>query len=60
VADQIITNAYSKKLDNFKAALAVYFMNYNSVKVHSTLKVTPAMEAGITNHIWTWQGILAN
>jgi len=54
-----LTNAYSKKLANFKAALALYFMNYNFVKVHSTLKVTPAMEARVTDHIWTWMEILA-
>ena len=44
---------FSKKLDNLKFAVALYFAWYNFVRVHSSLKVTPAMEAGITDHVWT-------
>lgn len=48
-----LTNAFSKKLDNFKAAIALHFAYYNLVKVHKTLRVTPAMAAGVTNKVWT-------
>lgn len=47
-----LTNAFSKKLDNHVAALALYFMYYNFCRIHQTLRVTPAMEAGIATHIW--------
>jgi hypothetical protein len=48
-----LTNAFSKKLENHAAMVAVYFMFYNFGRVHQTLRVTPAMEAGIANHVWT-------
>ncbi len=48
-----LTNAFSKKLDNLKAALALYFAWYNFCRVHSTLRVTPAMEAGVADHVWS-------
>lgn len=48
-----LTNAFSKKWMNHKAAYALYFAHYNFCRVHSTLRVTPAMESGITNHIWS-------
>lgn len=54
-----LTNAFSRKWENLKAAYALYFAWYNFVRVHSTLRVTPAMEAGITDHIWTLQELLA-
>ena len=44
---------FSKKLENLKAAVAFYFAWYNFVRIHGSLKVTPAMEAGITDHVWT-------
>jgi hypothetical protein len=47
-----LTNAFSKKWDNLKAALALHFAWYNFVRVHQTLRVTPAMEAGITDRVW--------
>ncbi len=47
------TNAFSKKLENFKAAVALHFGYYNFVRVHQTLRMTPAMAGGVTNHIWT-------
>jgi IS1 family transposase len=46
------TNAFSKKRENIQAALALHFAWYNFVRVHQTLKVTPAMEAGISDHVW--------
>ncbi len=45
-------NAFSKKLDNHKAAVAFYAMWYNFARIHQTLRVTPAMEAGISDHVW--------
>jgi IS1 family transposase/transposase-like protein len=53
-----LTNAFSKKWENLKAALGVYFAHYNFVRVHKTLRVTPAMQAGLSDHIWTWGEIL--
>ncbi len=47
-----LTNAFSKKLENHVAGLSLYFMYYNFCRVHQTLRVTPAMEAGITDHVW--------
>lgn len=54
-----LTNAFSKKLENLKAALALHFAHYNFMRIHTTLRVTPAMEAGITDHIWRWEDILS-
>lgn len=48
-----LTNAFSKKLDNLKASIGLHFGYYNFVKVHQTLRTTPAMAIGLTNHIWT-------
>jgi IS1 family transposase len=48
-----LTNAFSKKLENHAAAVAIWFMYYNFCRVHQTLRVTPAMEAGISNHVWS-------
>ena len=48
-----LTNAFSKKLENHGHAVALYFMHYNFCRIHKTLRVTPAMEAGLTNHVWT-------
>jgi IS1 family transposase len=47
-----LTNAFSKKVENHKHAIALHFMHYNFCRVHKTLRVTPAMEAGITDHVW--------
>jgi hypothetical protein len=47
-----LTNAFSKKWENLKAAYAVWFAFYDFCRVHQTLRVTPAMEAGITDHVW--------
>lgn len=48
-----LTNGFSKKLDNLKAAVALHFAHYNFVRIHSSLRVTPAMEAGVTDHLWS-------
>jgi len=47
-----LTNAFSKKVDNLRHAVALHFMHYNFCRVHQTLRVTPAMEAGIADHVW--------
>jgi IS1 family transposase len=54
-----LTNAFSKKLENHVAGLSLYFMYYNFCRVHQTLRVTPAMEAGITDHVWEIEEIVA-
>ena len=51
---------FSKKLDNLKAAVALYFAWYNFVRIHGSLKVTPAMEAGLTDHIWDISELLSS
>lgn len=48
-----LTNGFSKKLDNLKAAVAVFVAFYNFCRVHQSLRVTPAMQAGLTDHVWT-------
>jgi hypothetical protein len=52
-----LTNGFSKKVDNLKHAVALHFMYYNFARVHKTLGVTPAMAAGITDHVWTLEEI---
>jgi IS1 family transposase len=53
-----LTNAFSKKLENHKHAAAIHFMHYNFCRIHQTLRVTPAMEAGITDHVWTMEEVV--
>ena len=53
-----LTNAFSKKIDNHCHALALYFVFYNFVKIHKTLRVTPAMQAGLTDRVWQWEDVL--
>jgi len=48
-----LTNGFSKKLENHGHMVALYFLHYNFCRVHKTLRVTPAMEAGLADHIWT-------
>lgn len=55
-----LTNAFSKKLASLKAILALYFAHYNFLRVHRSLRVTPAMEARPTDHIRLWQELLAS
>jgi transposase-like protein/IS1 family transposase len=54
-----LTNAFSKKVENLKAAVALHFAWYNFVRVHKSLRVTPAMQAGIANHVWSFNELLA-
>jgi hypothetical protein len=53
-----LTNAFSKKIENPAAAVALYFMYYNFGRVHQTLRVTPTMEAGIADHVWSIEEIV--
>ncbi len=53
-----LTNGFNKKLENLKAAVALHFTYYNIVRVHQSLRVTPAMEAGITDSIWEIEQLL--
>jgi len=54
-----LTNGFSKKWDNLKAALALYFAYYNFCRIHSSIRCTPAMESGLTSHVWTLRELLA-
>lgn len=53
-----LTNAFSKKLENHAAAVALYFMYCNFARIHQTLRVTPAMQAGIATHVWSIEEIV--
>jgi IS1 family transposase len=53
-----LTNAFSKRLDNLKAACALHFAWYNFCRIHSSLRVTPAMASGISNEIWSLNQLL--
>jgi IS1 family transposase len=53
-----LTNAHSKKLENHGAAVALHFAHYNFVRIHSTLRCTPAMAAGVTSTVWSMDELL--
>ena len=53
-----LTLAFSKKWENLQAAYALHFAYYNFCRVHSTLRVTPAMETGLTDHVWSIEELL--
>jgi IS1 family transposase len=54
-----LTNAFSKKVENLEAAVALHFMYYNFVRIHQTLRVTPAMQAGVTDKLWNLEDVVA-
>ena len=54
-----LTNAFSKKIENHIAAIAIHYMYYNYCRIHQTLRVTPAMQAGIANHVWSIQDLVS-
>lgn len=54
-----LTNAFSKKLANLEHAVALHFMYYNFCRIHQTLRVTPAMKGGVTDHVWEIEEILS-
>jgi IS1 family transposase len=53
-----LTNAHSKKIENLGYALALYFMYYNFARIHETIRCTPAMEAGVSDYVWSIQEIV--
>jgi hypothetical protein len=53
-----LTNAFSKKIENHIHMVALFYMHYNFCRVHQTLRVTPAMEAGLSSHVWSIQEIV--
>lgn len=57
-----LTNGFSKKIENHEHSVALHFMHYNFARIHKTLRVTPAMAAGVTDHVWSLEEIasLAN
>lgn len=54
-----LTNGFSKKVDNHRHSVALHYMFYNFCRVHQTLRVTPAMEAGLTDHVWNLEELCA-
>jgi hypothetical protein len=54
-----LTNAFSKKVENHVAAVSLHFMHYNFCRVHQTLKTTPAVAAGVADHVWKLSEIIA-
>jgi len=53
-----LTNAHSKKAENHEHAIALHFMHYNFCRIHQSLRVTPAMQAGITDHVWELEEVV--
>ena len=54
-----LTNGFSKKIENHGHAVALHFAYYNFCRIHKTLRVTPAMEAGIAHHVWSIEELVA-
>ena len=54
-----LTNAFSKKVENLNAAVALHFMHYNFCRIHQTLRITPAMAAGISDHVWSIDDLIS-
>ena len=52
-----LTNAFSKKLENHGRMVALRFLHYNFARIHKTLRITPAMAAGISDHVWSMEEI---
>lgn len=54
-----LTNAHSKKIENHVASIAIHYLHYNFCRVHETLRVTPAMESGLADHVWSIEEMIA-
>jgi hypothetical protein len=54
-----LTNGFSKKLENHAHAVAIHFLHYNFCRIHKTLRVTPAMESGLSDHVWSLEEMIA-
>jgi hypothetical protein len=55
-----LTNGFSKKVENHRAAIALHFAWYNFCRKHQTIKTTPAIAAGITDHVWSLEELLSS
>ena len=53
-----LTNAFSKKIENHETAIALHYVHYNFARVYQTLRCAPAMEAGVSNHVWNLEEIV--
>ena len=53
-----LTNAFSKKVENLAHAVSLHFMYYNFCRIHQSLRVTPAMEAGVSDHVWSLEELV--
>jgi len=53
-----LTNGFSKKIQNHEAAVALHYLHYNFLRIHQTLRITPAMAAGVSNHVWSWREVV--
>jgi hypothetical protein len=56
--DTRLTNGFSKKVENLKAAVALHFAHYNFVRLHKTLRITPAMAAGVSDRLWALEELV--
>jgi len=54
-----LTNAFSKKVENLTCAVALHFMNYNFCRIHQSLRITPAMAAGVSDRVWELDDVVA-
>lgn len=54
-----LTNGFCKKLENHRLACAVHFVHYNFCRIHQSLRITPAMAAGLTDHVWELPELIA-
>jgi hypothetical protein len=54
-----LTNAFSKKVENHAAMVAIHFLYYNFGRIHKTLRVTPAMQVGLADHVWSLEEIVS-
>ncbi len=52
-----LTNAFSKKIENHAAIVALHFVHYNFARIHKILRITPAMAAGLSDHVWSLEEI---
>ena len=53
-----LTNAFSKKVENHAASIALHYMHYNFVRIHQSLRVTPAMASGVSDRLWSIQDLV--
>jgi hypothetical protein len=54
-----LTNAFSKKIENHNASIGIHYMHYNFVRIHQSLRVTPAIAVGVTDRLWSLEGVVS-